>query len=51
VSTSLIAKPSFDGGPPGYPVTCMNPERAYMMRSNAGDSARGPESPYPDMDA
>jgi len=47
VSTSLIANPRFDGEPPSYIVTFMNPERAFMMRSKVGDNARGY---YPDIE-
>jgi len=50
MSTSLIANPSFEGEPPSYLVTFMNPERAFIMRSNVGDNARRLESPYPDIE-
>lgn len=51
VKTSLTANPILEGGPLGSPEICINPDLAYMTKSKAGNYERGPESPYPDIEA
>ena len=48
---SVRGTPTFTGGPPGSPVTDINPDAPCATRSNPPFPRSGPVWPYPEIEA